>query len=98
MTDALHSEKNKYIYHPQKTIGILNCYYNSRGGGLATKIYACLATIVIAALDRLVTYKLNDFESWEIWDTLIQKEPIDTPVILSPTLQNDTNGALIDGI
>lgn len=49
---------------------------------------------MIPILVGLIAYKLKVIEHWEIWDTLIQKKPIDTPVVLSPKLQYDTNGAL----
>ena len=49
---------------------------------------------MVPVLTGLIVYKLKDFEHWEIWDTLIPKGPIDTPVVLSPILQFDTNGAL----
>ena len=61
---------------------------------MVTKFYASLAKIIIAALGGLAAYKLKDFKHWEIWDNLIQKESIDTPVVLSPKLQHDTNGSL----
>ena len=58
------------------------------------KVCAYLGALVIAALGGLIASKLTDFERWPIWDTLIRQEPVDTPVVLSPRLQYDTQGAL----
>ena len=94
MTDALHPEKKKdTCYTPR----------NARNPELPLKLNrqkigkVCaylIGALVIPILVGLIAYKLKDIEHWEIWDTLIQKEPIDTPVVLSPKLQYDTNGAL----
>ena len=55
---------------------------------------AFLGAVMIAALGGLLASKLADIDLWTIWDTLIQQEPADTPVVLSPRLQYDTEGAL----
>lgn len=61
---------------------------------MTLKVGAFLGAIIIAALGGFLATKLTNIERWEIWDFLIEKEPLDIPVVLSPKLQYDAKGTL----
>lgn len=92
MLDALHPEKkNDPCYAPRnnRSPELPLTFKRQKIGKVCTYL---IVALVIPVLVGLIVYQLKDFEHWEIWDALIQKEPIDTPVVLSPKLSNDTNG------
>lgn len=60
----------------------------------ALKLGAFLGAVTIAAIGGAIAAKLIDVERWEIWDILIEKEPMDSLVVLSPMLQYDVKGTL----
>lgn len=61
---------------------------------MTLKFGAFLAAVAVAALGGVMATQMSNMDRWEIWDNLLQKEPLDTPVVLSPRLQYDVNGAL----
>lgn len=61
---------------------------------MTLKMGAFLGALTIAAVGGAIAAKLTDIGRWEIWDILIEKEPSDTPVVLSPNLQHDVKGTL----
>ena len=61
---------------------------------MTLRVCAYLGALAVAVLGGFIASKLIDVERWAIWDVLIQQEPVDTPVVLSPRLQYDAEGAL----
>jgi hypothetical protein len=61
---------------------------------MTLKLGAFLGALAVAAIGGVLATKLLNIDRWELWDFLLQKEPLDTLVVLSPRLQYDVNGAL----
>ena len=50
--------------------------------------------LVIPVVAGIIVMEYSNIERWQIWDKLLDKEPSDIPVVLSPKLQFDAEGTL----
>ena len=70
----------------------------SRSKRWILKLLANLGELPLIVIGGVIIAILLDIKQWETWDKFVKKEPLDTPVVLSPKLQYDVKGNLTERI